>query len=260
VTDDVFRALADPSRRLLLDALIDRDGQSLGELCACLPIARQSISKHLALLEAAGLVTTVRQGRRKLHYVNAEPINAIADAWFDRCGRVSTPTLRDRVVEDAPAVREFGYTTYIGTTPERLWQAVTNPAVAPGYVGHAIESAWLKGSGYVWIENGLRIEHADQVILESDPYRRLGFTFHTFTADIRAIAPDLTEELVGAAAAEPLSRVRFDIEPLDEQVKLSVVHDGFGPHSVVLPLITQSWPRKLANLKSRLEQDAPQRD
>jgi DNA-binding transcriptional ArsR family regulator/uncharacterized protein YndB with AHSA1/START domain len=258
--DEVFKALADPRRRLLLDTLNDRDGQSLGELCAGLPIARQSISKHLAQLEAAGLVTTMRRGRHKLHYVNAEPINAIAEAWFDRYDDVSTSTHGDRMVDDAPAVTEFGYTTYIGTTPERLWQAITNPAVAPHYVGHAIESAWLKGAGYVWIENGLRIEHPGQVILESDPYRRLGFTFHTITADdIPAIAPDLTEELVTAAAAEPLSRVHFDIEPVDEQVKLTVVHDGFGPGSVVLPLITQSWPRKLANLKSRLELDAPQR-
>lgn len=247
--DEVFKALADPSRRLLLDALKDRDGQSLGELCAALPIARQSVSRHLALLEAAGLVATARQGKQKLHYLNAVPINAIADGWFNRYGSASTPV-----------VREFRYTTYIRTTPERLWQAITNPAVAPDYVGHAIESAWLKGAGYVWIENGVRIEHPDQVILESDPYRRLGFTFHTFTADIHTIAPDLAEDLVTAAAVEARSRVQFDIEPLDEQVKVTVVHDGFGPDSVVLPLISQGWPRKLANLKSRLEQDAPRRD
>ena len=231
--DEVFKALADPSRRLLLDTLNDRDGQSLGELCAGLPIARQSISKHLALLETAGLVTTARQGRQKLHYLNAEPLNAVAGGWFDRYGCTPMPK-GDLAV---PIVRQFCYTTYIRTTPERLWQAVTNPVVALDYLGHAIESAWLKGSGYAWIENGLRIEHPDQVILESDPYRRLGFTFHT----------------VSAAAAEPRSRVYFDIEPVDEQVKLTVVHDGFDPDSVVLPLVSQSWPMKLADLKSRLE-------
>jgi DNA-binding transcriptional ArsR family regulator/uncharacterized protein YndB with AHSA1/START domain len=257
--DEVFKALADPSRRLLLDALNDRDGQSLGELCAGLPIARQSISKHLALLEAAGLVTTAWQGRLKLHYLNAEPINAIAGAWFNRYDSASTPDPASGV-DGMPVGREFRYTTYIRTTPERLWQAVTNPAVALDYMGHAIESAWLKGAGHVWIEGGVRIEHPDQVILESDPYRRPGFTFHTFTADIQTIAPDLAEELVTAAAAEARSRVFFDIEPLDEQVKLTVVHDGFGPDSVVLPLISQGWPMKLANLKSRLELDAPQRD
>lgn len=254
--DEVFKALADPNRRRLLDALNDRDGQSLTELCAGLPIARQSISKHLALLEAAGLVTTARHGRHKLHYVDPAPITAIADGWLSRYDRATTPALGDRMGDDARDVRQFCYTTYIRTTPERLWQAITNPAVAPEYLGHAIESAWLKGSGYVWIENGLRTEHPDQVILESDPYRRLGFTFRTVTADIS----ELTEERRIAAAAEPCSRVHFDIEPLDEQVKLTVVHDGVSPGGVVLPLMSQSWPMKLAHLKSRLEQDAPQRD
>src|SRR5258705_4523968 len=79
--DEVFKALADPSRRLLLDSLNTRNGQNLQELCAGLSMARQSVSKHLAVLEAANLVTTVRRGREKLHYLKAQPINAIADRW-----------------------------------------------------------------------------------------------------------------------------------------------------------------------------------
>ena len=84
--DEVFKALADPSRRLLLDSLNARDGQSLRELCAGLPMARQSVSKHLAVLEAANLVTTKWRGREKLHYLNAEPIRAIADRWINQYG------------------------------------------------------------------------------------------------------------------------------------------------------------------------------
>ena len=86
--DEVFKALADPSRRLLLDSLNTRNGQSLRDLCAELSMARQSVSKHLAVLEAANLITTVWRGREKLHYLNAEPINAIADRWinqYERC-------------------------------------------------------------------------------------------------------------------------------------------------------------------------------
>src|SRR5438105_5158805 len=91
--DDVFRALADPSRRKLLDSLNARGGQSLRELCAGLAMARQSVSKHLAVLEAANLVTTVRRGREKLHHLNAAPINDIAERWIDRYhrGRVGAP-------------------------------------------------------------------------------------------------------------------------------------------------------------------------
>jgi DNA-binding transcriptional ArsR family regulator len=85
--DEVFKALAVPSRRLLLDSLNERNGQSLRELCAGLSMARQSVSKHLAVLESANLVTTERRGREKLHFLNAEPIRAIAELWIKQYDR-----------------------------------------------------------------------------------------------------------------------------------------------------------------------------
>src|SRR5215218_5258350 len=93
--DEVFKALADPSRRRLLDSLNTRNGQTLRDLCAGSDLARQSVSKHLAVLEAAGLVTTVRRGREKLHYLNAAPINAIADRWINRYDRRRVHALAD---------------------------------------------------------------------------------------------------------------------------------------------------------------------
>ena len=82
--DDVFRALADPNRRALLDSLNEQNGQRLRELCARLSMTRQSVSKHLAVLEAAHLVSTQRRGREKLHFLDPEPIRAIADGWIKR--------------------------------------------------------------------------------------------------------------------------------------------------------------------------------
>src|ERR671923_2632489 len=93
--DAVFRALADPSRRRLLDSLNARSGQTLRELCAGLEMARQSVSKHLAVLEAAGVVTTLRRGREKLHYLNAAPINDIAERWINRYDRSRVEALTD---------------------------------------------------------------------------------------------------------------------------------------------------------------------
>src|SRR4051794_6770233 len=125
--DEVFRALADPSRRQLLDRLNVRNGQTLRELCAGLQMARQSVSKHLAILEAANLVTTVRRGREKLHYLNAAPINAIGERWINRYDRRRVHALADlkTALESEPmADPEFVYTTYIATTPERLWHAL----------------------------------------------------------------------------------------------------------------------------------------
>jgi DNA-binding transcriptional ArsR family regulator len=85
--DEVFKALADPSRRELLDRLFARNGQTLGELCAGLQMTRQAVSKHLAILEAANLVAAVRQGREKLHYLNPMPIHDIADRWVGKYER-----------------------------------------------------------------------------------------------------------------------------------------------------------------------------
>jgi DNA-binding transcriptional ArsR family regulator len=123
--DEVFRALADPSRRRLLDSLNERNGQTLGELCGQLDMARQSVSKHLAVLQEANLVTTVWRGREKLHYLNAEPINAIAERWIGRFSRERVHALADlkRALED-----RFVYSIYIDTTPQRLRQALTEEA------------------------------------------------------------------------------------------------------------------------------------
>src|ERR671924_370391 len=118
--DDAFRALADPSRRLLLDSLNERNGQTLRELCSGLDMARQSVSKHLAVLEAANLVTTIRRGREKLHHLNAAPINAIAQRWIGQYDRERAHALADlkTALEQEPMGRnEFVYTTYIKTTP-----------------------------------------------------------------------------------------------------------------------------------------------
>ena len=254
--DEVFKALADPSRRLLLDSLNTRNGQSLRDLCAELSMARQSVSKHLAVLEDANLITTVWRGREKLHYLNAEPINAIADRWINQYDRARVQTLADlkTALETKPmsSSAEFVYTTYIRTTPERLWQAITDPAFSRKYMGHGMVSDFEKGSSYVWSDRDLEIEHPEQVILESDPYRRLAFTFHTFVPELTTLGLD--EEIIAKAASERRSKVSFEIEPVDDdQVKLTVVHDDFPPESTVRELISGGWPWKLANLKSGLE-------
>src|SRR5437763_6313372 len=93
--DEVFRALADPSRRALLDSLNERNGQTLRELCSRLDMARQSVSKHLAVLEAANLVNTVRRGREQLHYLNPAPINEIAERWITRYEQPRVRALAD---------------------------------------------------------------------------------------------------------------------------------------------------------------------
>jgi len=260
--DDVFRALADPGRRRLLDSLNARGGQTLRELCADMDMARQSVSKHLAVLEAAQLVTTVWRGREKLHYLNPVPINEISERWIDQYDRARVRALSDlkRALEDHPVdyidKPSFVYTTYIQTTPERLWQALTDPAFTERYWGVAFDTDWNAGSSMSLRQWGLTISDPDQVVLESEPYRRLAYTWHTFSPEWQKEAAErvgFPKEFLERVAAERRSKVAFEIDDLGEFVKLTVIHDGFDSGSAVLATISQGWPHILSNLKTLLE-------
>jgi DNA-binding transcriptional ArsR family regulator/uncharacterized protein YndB with AHSA1/START domain len=254
--DDVFKALADPSRRLLLDSLNERNGQTLRELCAGLDMTRQSVTKHLTVLEVANLVTTVRRGREKLHYLNAAPINEISERWITRYeqGRVRALADLKRALEDTAVDRpSFVYTTYIKTRPERLWQALTEPAFTERYWGIVFDSEWQPGSAMTWHQRGVTIADPEQRVVESEPYRRLSYTWHTFTPEL-SDALDFTDEARERLGAEPRSKVTFEIDPLGEdQVKLTVIHDDLEPDGLTRSLISGGWPRVLANLKTYLE-------
>lgn len=253
--DEVFRALADPSRRRLLDRLHAHNGQNLRDLCADLDMARQSVSKHLSVLEAAGLITTVWRGREKLHYLNAAPINAIAERWIHKYDRERVHALADlkSALEAEPMDRpSFVYTTYIHTTPERLWEALTDPAFTRRYWGVAFETDWTEGSTMAWEQSGMTIDDPEQVVLEVEPHRRLSYTWHTFTPEF-AEAVGLDDEVFAHAAKERRSKVTFEIEEFGDMVKLTVVHDDFDPGSTVLDSVSEGWPAILSNLKTLLE-------
>jgi DNA-binding transcriptional ArsR family regulator/uncharacterized protein YndB with AHSA1/START domain len=253
--DEVFRALADPSRRQLLDSLNRHNGQTLRELCAGLQMARQSVSKHLAILEAANLVTTVRRGREKLHYLNAAPINEIRERWITRYdrGRVEVLAGLKHALEEGPMDRpSFVYTTYIRTTPEQLWQALTDPAFTRQYWNAAFETDWQPGSPMTWDLGGITVADPEQVVLESEPYRRLSFTWHTFSPALND-SLGLSDEVRERIAAEGRSKATFEIEPVGDSVKLTVTHDGLDPDGFVQSLIGDGWPRVLSRLKTLLE-------
>jgi uncharacterized protein YndB with AHSA1/START domain/DNA-binding transcriptional ArsR family regulator len=253
--DEVFRALADPSRRRLLDSLNAQSGQTLRELCAGLDMARQSVSKHLAVLEAANLVTTDRRGREKLHYLNAAPIGEIADRWISRYDKNRVQALADlkNALEDTTMHKpEFVYTTYISTTPELLWRALTEPAFTSRYWNTTFETDWGAGSPMTWQNQGVTIADPEQVVLESEPYHRLSYTWHTFTPELAAKLGWSADKQAGLAS-ERRSKVTFELEPFGEKVKLTIVHDGFDPGSMVVEMISGGWPQVLSGLKTLLE-------
>jgi len=259
--DMVFKALADPHRRELLDRLNQRNGQTLLELCEGLDMSRQAVSKHLGILEDANLVATVRRGREKLHYLNAAPIHEIADRWirpFDR-GRVEALADLKHALEQTmpdqlePQHRpEFVYVSYIRTTPERLWAALTEPAFTRRYWDMTFDSAWTPGAPMTWCHNGMAIADPEQVVLEADPPRRLAYTWHTFSPEWAA-SYDVDDELRARLATETRSRVTFTLEPDGDHVRLTVVHDGFPSGSTVLDMVSGGWPRVIGALKTLLE-------
>ncbi|URN02780.1 metalloregulator ArsR/SmtB family transcription factor [Actinomadura madurae] len=252
--DEVFKALADASRRRLLDGLNARNGQTLRELCAGLDMTRQSVSKHLAVLEGAGLVTTARRGREKLHYLDAAPINAIADRWMSRYDQERARALADlKTALEQDPMNEFVYTTYIKTTPERLWEALTDPAFTRRYWGVSFETDWKPGSAITWHEDGATIADPEQVVLEAEPGRRLAYTWHTFTPEwAKAVGVD--EETRARLLQEPRSKVTFEIEPAGETVKLTVVHEG---GETLLDMSRHGWPQLLSALKTLMETGEP---
>lgn len=254
--DEIFKALADANRRLLLDSLRARNGQTLAELCAGQRTTRQSISKHLSVLEAANLVTTVWRGREKLHYLNAEPIHTITERWIRQYDLDRAHALADlkTALEQTMAAGSdaFVYTTYIRTTPERLWQALTDPAFTSRYWGVTFDTDWRPGSAMSWTENGRTTTDPAQQVLESEPGRRLSYTWHTFTqewADAAGISDDVRAKLL----QEQRTTVTFDIEPQGDVVKLTVIQDGLTPDGTLRTMISEGWPALVSSLKTLLE-------
>lgn len=263
--DLVFKALADPHRRRLLDRLNERNGQTLRELCVGLEMARQSVSKHLAVLEAAGVVHTARRGREKLHFLNAEPINAIADRWMTQYDRARASALADlKTALQAPenpamtntADTTFIYVTYIQTTPDRLWTALTDPTFTKRYWGVALTSDWAVDSIVTWELEGVVMDDPSQVVLEADRPNRLSYRWHAFTPEFIDKFDD-GEGSMAKALTERRSKITFDIEPMGTLCKLTVTHDDFDRDSIVLAGVSQGWPPILASLKTLLETGEP---
>ncbi len=150
----------------------------------------------------------------------------------------------------------FVYTTYIKTTPERLWKALTEPAFTQRYWGLSFDTDWAEGSPMIWDNNGIIIADPGQIVLESVPYQRLAYTWHTFTPELIARL-QLGAEVGATLTAERRSRATFDIEPVGELVRLTVVHDDFEPGSTAATMVSHGWPVVLSSLKTFLETGVP---
>jgi uncharacterized protein YndB with AHSA1/START domain len=236
--DEVFKALADPTRRGLLDELYREDGQTLSALERRLPMTRFGVMKHLRVLEDAGLVTTRRRGREKLHFLNPVPIRLVHDRWVSKYAEPWAATLTGLKKTIEEAVMEKVFEIYIKTTPERLWQAITDPQLRSRYTfGVGIDSDWQPGSSYSARHEAAGMAISEGENLEVDPPRRLVQSFNAVWSD--------------EVRAEGTSRVTWEIEPVGDSCRLLVIHDQLREGAN--EQIYGGWPMILSGLKTLLE-------
>jgi uncharacterized protein YndB with AHSA1/START domain/DNA-binding transcriptional ArsR family regulator len=235
--DEVFKALADPTRRSLLDELFRTDGQTLTELEERFAMTRFGVMKHLRQLEEAGLVVTRRRGREKLHFLNPVPIRLIHDRWVSKYAEPWTAGLSG-LKQTLETPMEKVFEIYIRTTPERLWEAITDPAIRSKYqFGCLVTSEWTPGSRFEMSHPRAPGPLADGEVLEADPPRRLVQTLTALWSD--------------EARSAGTSRVTWEIEPVGDSCRLTLTHDQLPDGAS--PEIYGGWPMVLSGLKTWLE-------
>lgn len=255
--DLVFKALADPTRRDLLDELFRKDGQTLGELERGVAMTRFGVMKHLKVLEAAGLVTSKKRGREKLHFLNPVPIRLVHDRWVSKYSEpwaAALSELKTRIEEEAKmdsqssgkrpwtaSPTEKVFEVYIKTTPERLWEAITDSEMRRRFsFGLAVLSDWQTGSPYeLQTPDGSRMAEGEN--LEVNPPHRLVQSFTALWSD--------------EVRNEGTSRVTWEIEEVGDSCRLTVTHDLLSENAH--GEIYGGWPQILSGLKTLLETGEP---
>ena len=244
----VFRALADPARRALLDALSSQDGQPLRLLEQRLPqMTRFGVMKHLRVLEAAGLLTTSRAGREKLHYLNAVPIQLVADRWISRYARpfahalAALSTLEEETMHHVP---RHVHQAVVRASAERVWEAVTcGEQTRRYYYGTAVESDFVPGSPIVYRSDDGTAEIDGAIIEAAAPHRLVLSCRFLFDDD---------------AAAERPSRVTWEVADQGDGLCLvTVTHDDFDAASATERIVEGGWTLIVSGLKTLLETGEP---
>jgi len=235
--DEVFKALADPTRRSLLDELYRKDGQTLTALEARFDITRFGVMKHLRQLEEAGLVVTRRRGREKLHFLNPVPIQLVHDRWVSKYAEPWAAALSD-IKRRLESPMEKVFEIYIRTTPERLWEAITDPEIRSKYhFGTQVTSDWTPGSRYEQGRPAAGVTIAEGENLEVDPPRRLVQSMVALWSD--------------DVKSEGTSRVTWEIQPVGDSCRLTLTHDQLRDEAP--GELYGGWPMILSGLKTWLE-------
>lgn len=249
--ESVFRALADPSRRRLLDQLFERDGRTLTELESELPMTRFGVMKHLRVLQEAGLITTRKVGRERLHYLNPVPIQLISKRWINKYSAARASALADlkTVLEGGNVMTSASkprlvYQIIIKAPQERVWEAITKSEFTSRYYyGSTLQTDLTVGSPFTYhMPNGSPIIEGEVVV--SEPPNRLVHTYHSLWPPMDEDAP---------------TRVAWELESMPGGVtKVTVVHEDFQDKTATYHgLQGGGWTWVLSNMKTLLETGEP---
>src|SRR5262245_32556417 len=201
-------------------------------------MSRFGVMKHLRVLEKAGLIVTRKRGREKLHFLNPVPIRLVHDRWVSKYAEPWAATLSSLKQRLEEQTMEKIFEIYIKTTPERLWQAITDPDMRRKYnFGVRVNSEWTAGSRYEGVSPNASGPLMEGENLEVDPPRRLVQSFRALWGD----------DVKRAGT----SRVTWEIEPIGDSCRLIVLHDQLSEHAN--PQLYGGWMMILSGLKTLLE-------
>jgi uncharacterized protein YndB with AHSA1/START domain len=242
--EKIFKALGEKGRRQILDLVKENPGININELTNYFEFSRFAVMKHIKILENADLIVSKKSGKEKLLYINAMPIQYIYDRWISKFSREWTSSLAElkySLEEEGKKMEDelkHIFVTYIKTTKEQLWNALTNGEITKKYYYNTELKSDLKvGSDIQYIrkdEKGNDIASVKGKIVEVVPMKKLVHTFEFQNDD------------------KP-SKTTFEIEDAEGSVKLTVTHDGFEEKTETYNMVVEGWPLILSGLKTYLE-------
>jgi len=244
--DRIFKALSDPSRREILDIVKNKTGITINEITEHFDFSRFAVMKHLKILEEVELIVPRRKGKFKKLYMNVMPIQLIYDRWISKYSAIwaqSLSSLKLKLEQKEVGMSEQNlkhvFITYIKASKEKIWDALTNGELTRHYYYDSVLRTDLKvGSKIEYVikdETGKERIAVTGEILELEPNSRLSHSF---------LFPQ---------NRDPLSRVTFELEEVDNLVKLTVIHDQFEKETETYRSVSQGWPLILSGLKTYLE-------
>ena len=248
-TDDIFKALADPSRRKVLDIAKQNPGITVNEMTDQFDFTRYAVMKHLKILEDCSLIVSKKEGKFRMLYMNAVPIQTIYDRWISKYSAHFAGSLTklkyqlekgDEMSNQNP---EYVFVVYIKSTIEKVWEALTNKEMTKQYYyGMELKSDLKEGSKIEYHGKNKEGEHYIPVageIVEIIPNKKLSHTFTFIHSDDKP------------------SRATYEIEESEGLVKLTLTHDQFEGETETYNSVREGWPLILSGLKTYLETNEP---